>query len=106
MLINMKKILLVGTVIMILLMSFKPYKETAVPVNIPTETVVKSYQTIYDMKTKNITVKNGDTIWSIARENKMCGYSTYEFTDIIMSVNHITNSGTLQVGQQIKVPYK
>lgn len=97
-----KKILFVGVIMIILLLSFKPHKESTVPVNIPTETVV--YPTIYDMKTESITVKNGDTFWSIAQNYKLPGYTTDQFSNLIMTVNNITNSGTLQVGQKISVP--
>lgn len=99
-----KKILFVGVIMMILLLSFKPHKESTVPVNIPTNITTETYPTIYDMKTKNITVKKGDTFWSIAQENKWPGYTTDQFSELIMSLNHVTNSGTLQVGKQIKVP--
>lgn len=101
---KIKKILVVGVAMIILLISLKPHKDPVVPVTKTETAPTMSYHTIYDMETKYVTVKNGDTFWSIAQDNKISGYSTNEFTNIIMSVNHMNNSGTLQVGQKILVP--
>ncbi|MFZ5639152.1 MAG: cell division suppressor protein YneA [Bacillota bacterium] len=52
---------------------------------------------------KQITVKKGDTIWEIARDNKNGGTDIEEVIYAIKQANKIKNSG-LYPGQVIKVP--
>lgn len=52
---------------------------------------------------KQITVKRGDTIWEIARDNKDGGTEIEELIHAIKKVNKLNNSG-IYPGQVIKVP--
>jgi hypothetical protein len=52
---------------------------------------------------KQITVKRGDTIWEIARDNKDGGTEIEEVIYAIKKANKINNSG-IYPGQVIKIP--
>ncbi len=51
----------------------------------------------------NVTVRPGDTLWSIAAEHSKASADMQEVVDRISAANHL-QSGTLQPGEHLRIP--
>ncbi|WP_077367578.1 cell division suppressor protein YneA [Anaerosalibacter sp. Marseille-P3206] len=65
----------------------------------------KVYSSKYEKKYVEVTIKRGDTLWSIALNNKPENYDTREIVYEIMMANNLEDSN-LNPGDVIKVPIK
>lgn len=54
---------------------------------------------------KSEMVHSGDTLWSIASENKLGYDSTKEFIDEVVFINHLQNPDDIQSGEYLIIPY-
>ncbi len=61
--------------------------------------------TLAELPRTSVTVKNGDSLWSIAADCDIPHLSTQEISDAIVSWNHL-DSTTLVPGQVLSVPSK
>ncbi len=65
----------------------------------------KAYSTKYDDRYLEVTIKRGDTLWSIALNNKPDYYDTREIVYEIMIANNMKDS-KISPGDVIKIPIK
>ena len=54
---------------------------------------------------KSEMVHSGDTLWSIASENKLGYDNTKEFIEEVVFINHLQNPDDIQSGEYLIIPY-